>query len=716
MIKRITIGSGMAVALASCLVAVIAWSPLPDFNADAAIKAAQSYDVEVIRDEYGVPHIFGARDQDVAFGLGYAHMEDDWQTIEMVVLMARGALARRDGAEAAPTDYLVRMFGVQKAVAERYETDLSPKMRAVLEGYAAGINLYAADHPDRVNPLALPVSAQDVVAGFVFRAPFFYGLERVLKDLSQADPEQTAFNDAIRTALHLKAGAHLGSNAMAVAPGRSEDGHTRLMVNSHQPYTGPVAWYEAHLQSDEGWAANGALFPGSPVMLVGHNRDLGWAHTVNEPDLVDIYRLEVDDVDDPVRYRYDGEWRALERDTAHLQVRLWGPFSWTFKEPLYRSVHGPVLKTPKGVFAIAFAGEGDVRAVEQWYRMNKAESLTGWMDAMAMMAVPSLNTVYADKAGNIAFVYNARIPDRAPGADYEGILPGNDPHLVWRGVRPFSEVPKIVNPQSGYLVSANSTPLRASDVADDLKESDFPPDLGIERHLTNRALRALALFGKDTSISAEEFLRYKFDKAYAPGSNMSRFVRYISGRDFRDQPKLLEAQQLLLDWDGTAELESEGAALAILGSLKAVHSFEFKGWDMDPVEAFEETVDALHKHYGTVHVPWSKINKVYRGDQEASLGGGPDTLRAVYGGNSLAEDGTLHGMAGDSYIQLVDWDENGQVKAWAVHQFGSATLDERSPHYGDQLSLFAAERLRPVDQTMPSLASKASSRYRLPRR
>lgn len=174
------------------------------------------------------------------------------------------------------------------------------------------------------------------MAGFVFRAPFFYGLERVLKDLSQADPEQTAFNDAIRTALHLKAGAHLGSNAMAVAPGRSEDGHTRLMVNSHQPYTGPVAWYEAHLQSDEGWAANGALFPGSPVMLVGHNRDLGWAHTVNEPDLVDIYRLEVDDVDDPVRYRYDGEWRA-----------------WSVIRPICRCVFGGHFHGPSKNRSIA---------------------------------------------------------------------------------------------------------------------------------------------------------------------------------------------------------------------------------------------------------------------------------------------------------------------------------------------------------------------------
>ncbi|GAK32426.1 acyl-homoserine lactone acylase PvdQ [alpha proteobacterium Q-1] len=680
---------------------ILSYQPGGDFDAAAAKKVAQSYDADIIRDDFGVPSIKGPRDADVAFGLGYAHAQDDWETIETVLLMARGALALRDGAAAAPSDYLVRLLRVDETVAAGYERDLSPAIRAVVEAYAAGINAYAADHPGRFSSYALPASGRDVVAGFVFRAPFFYGLEGIIKDAMRADAgtaggeKISALNRSLQQVLHLTGGVHLGSNAFAVAPSRSSDGKTRLMINSHQPYTGPVAWYEARLQSGEGWASAGALFPGSPVILVGHNRDLGWAHTVNEPDLVDFYQLEVDDPEDPTAYRYDGGWRDFERGTARIPVHLWGPFAWTVKRPLLWSVHGPVLETPSGFKAMAYAGAGDVRAVEQWYRMNKAGSMDQWMDAMAMQAVPSLNTVYADRAGNIAFIYNAAIPDRKPGPDYSKILPGDDPDLLWRGRLPFAAVPKLINPDAGYLISANGTPLRATAGENDLGRNAIPPTLTVEKHLTNRALRALALFDADPAISHEDILRIKYDQSYAPTSNMVRFVKYIERLDFRDDPFMAKAQDVVLSWDNTAEPESTAAALIILSTLKAIHGFAFNGWDMDPALALRQTADELIAHHGGLQVPWGAINKIRRGSQRMTLGGGPDALRAVYGGRSLGEDGTLDAMAGDSYIQLVEWDQEGAVRSFSVHQFGSATLDQGSPHYADQLPIFVAERFRP---------------------
>jgi penicillin amidase/acyl-homoserine-lactone acylase len=172
-----------------------------------------------------------------------------------------------------------------------------------------------------------------VVAGFAFRTPFFYGFDRHLLALfGDERPDSTGRGKRTLAALQ---GADLpfgllGSNAIALGPARSADGATRLLVNSHQPYTGPVAWYEARLKSNQGWDMAGGVFPGSPVILHGHNRDLGWANTVNLPDLVDVYLLETNP-ENRNQYRFDGEWRDLEVGEAEIRVRIFGRLRWTVR-------------------------------------------------------------------------------------------------------------------------------------------------------------------------------------------------------------------------------------------------------------------------------------------------------------------------------------------------------------------------------------------------
>ena len=177
----------------------------------ALLARAERYDVQIRRDDWGVPHILGRTNADAAFGLAFAHAEDDFATIQEVTLATRGKLAARNGLKAAPTDYIVSLLGVWKAVDAGYETKLPADVRAVLEGYADGVNLYAAQHPGEVAPGLLPVTGKDIAAGFVFKTPFFYGLDGELKRLSDlpADPMPK------------------GSNGVAVAPSRSADGATR---------------------------------------------------------------------------------------------------------------------------------------------------------------------------------------------------------------------------------------------------------------------------------------------------------------------------------------------------------------------------------------------------------------------------------------------------------------------------------------------------------
>ena len=357
----------------------------------ALIAKASRYDVRIRRDSWGVPHILGKTDADVAFGLGFAHSEDDFATIQEVALATRGELAASEGLKGATTDYLVRLFRVWETVDARYEKDLPVDVRKVAEAYADGVNYYAALHPGQVSTGLLPLTGKDIVAGFVFKTPFFYGLDSMLRKLN--------------TDTGGKPLPEIGSNGLAVGPRRSADGATRLLVNSHQPYAGPVSWYEVVLQSGEGWHVAGGVFPGAPVMLHGHNEHLGWANTVNAPDLADIYKLTINPANDN-QYMLDGKWRDFQKTDAAIRVKLFGPLIWTFHRDVLYAAQGPVFRTDHGVFAIRYAGMNEVRQIMQYFRLNKARDLDEWKDAMRLQALPSINYIYADEKGNIGYVYN----------------------------------------------------------------------------------------------------------------------------------------------------------------------------------------------------------------------------------------------------------------------------------------------------------------------
>jgi len=690
--------AGGVVALALLVLAVMAWTPAPPHADEDAIRAAAAnYSARIIRDSFGVPHIYGETDADVAFGLAWAHAEDDWETIEPTLIAARGELALYDGQAAAATDYIVQLLRVRETVEARYETELSADTRAMVEAYAHGMNAWALENEDRVRPGALPVTGQDVVAGFVLRTPFMYGLDADLGELFDDERQRTISIGDTQTAFHLIDGQNpeLGSNAFAVAPSRSDDGATRLIINSHQPFTGPVAWYEIGLHSEEGWNAGGATFPGAPLVLHGHNEALGWAHTVNHPDLADIYVLEINP-DNENQYRLDDAWVDLETGNAALRVHLFGPFSWTFNRELLWSEHGPVVRRPHGTYAVRFSGHDEVRGVEQWYRMNRAANWEEWRSAMEMRAITSLNTLYADREGNIAYLYNARMPVRVEGYDWREYLPGDRSELIWTEYQPFEALPLILNPPSGFVANANNTPFRATDPADDLDRADFSPTFGIETEMTNRGQRLLGLLINDPVLSEADLLEYKFDLSYSPDSPVVRLVSQILAMDLDEDSLLIDAQNVLADWNFSTNVDNRSAALGVLTAIKCiVNRHDTRPFTCDPKEAFRTSAEDLMAHYGRLDPAWGEVNRHVRGDVDLPIDGGPDILRAIYCGcEELDEDGRFIGVAGDTYIMTVEWDAEGNLDSRSIHQFGSATLDETSPHYADQAEQFVAMEFR----------------------
>ena len=713
-VKRLA--AGLFLLLFAALAGTALWALWPqraEFDPAPLLAAAGRYDVRILRDRFGVPHVYGQTDPDVAYGLAFAHCEDDFATIQRVLLASRGQLASVDGRYAVPVDFLFHWFGVAEAVASGYESELSPEARALAEAYADGVNHYAALHPEAALPFAIPASGRDVVAGFTFRTPFFYGLERALRPLFDErhppdDPQ--ALLRAARSEAQPSVVIGTGSNAIAVAPSRSADRTTRLLVNSHQPYTGPVAWYEVRLHSEAGWDMTGGVFPGSPVVLHGTNRNLGWASTVNTPDLVDVYRLEIDPAD-PDRYRLDGEWRRLEKSEVELRVRLFGRLSWTLRRERLRSAHGPVIRQPHGTYALRFAGLGELRHLEQYRRMNRATSLAEWQEAMRMQAIPSVNFVYADRAGNVAYFYNAVFPKRVPGLDWGRVLPGDRSDLIWSERLPFDAVPKVVNPRSGFVVSANHTPFRSTAADDAPDPARFAPELGIESRITNRALRALELFGGDASITREEFRAYKFDKRYAEGSEAQRIVAEVLAADFGAEAELRAGQDLLRSWRASAEADDPAAALAILSATPVVVA-KLQGQQPPSVlGSYRAAVRTLLRHHGRLDVPWGAVNRFRRGSFDLPASGGPDVLRAIED-FELEPDGTYSARSGDSLVMFVEWDRAGRQTVETIHQFGSATLDERSRHYADQVPLFLSEQTKTVFMDEAALRPHVERDYR----
>ncbi|SBV34561.1 Penicillin amidase [uncultured Sphingopyxis sp.] len=717
MLRRIFLGLLALAVVAAISLAV--WEPLTA-EAPAAL-AFKPADVRIARDGFGVPHIFGKTDADVAYGVAFAHAEDDFATLQEVLAMTRGRAGAMLGPDGAKVDYAEALLGV-RATAKRDWPRLPDDVKKLFTAYAAGLNHYADKHPGEVRLSRLfPVTGEDVVAGFVLRSPFFFGLDSVLGSLTEGAEIGREGGPALDKSGKLvpreltpvgRDPADNGSNGMAVAPARSSDGATRLVSNSHQPWTGGVAWYELVVHSEEGWDFAGANFPGSPYPFLGHNKYLGWTNTVNRPDLIDVYKLTLDDRGE--NYRFDGQWRPLEKKRIWLKVRF-GPFVLPVPRTIWRSVHGPVVKNEKGAFAIRYAGQDQANMVTQYYRLNKARNFAEWRAAMAGQGVPATNFIYADAKGNIAMFYNAMFPDRPAGFNWRGLLPGDTSADLWTKTLPFDRVPALVNPRSGYVMNANNTPWVAAGPGDELDAAAFSPLLGIEDDMTNRAARLIELFEASGQIDETRLKAIKYDTAYAKTGYAKAWIDRLLALDTKGDPALARAQQLLRAWDWNLDGRGKGDALALMLLRPANGRHYQRRAAPDPRTVLTETVAHLQDHFGTLDPKLGTVLRLRHGEGpnrvDLPLDGGNDTVRASTLWDEES-DGRLKVRHGDSFIMFVTWDRNGRVRSESIQPFGAATTRPDSPHYNDQAPLFVAHKLKPVLFDPAALKASGARFYR----
>ena len=352
----------------------------------SALSQIDPKNIDIVRDSFGVPHIFAPTDAEVAYGLAWAHSEDDFKTIQQGYLAGNNQLSKSIGNAGLGADFIAQFIDSEALYEEYYEKKISLEYKRVLEGYKEGINRYALTHPEEVLvENFFPITTKEMIR---------YAQLQLFISSKGDQWVKLIVNNSFKYEFKEEE-TPKGSNTFAFNSSKTEDGSTFLAINTHQPLDGPVSWYEAHLCSEEGTNILGALFAGSPNILIGVNENLAWAHTVNQPDKTDVFALEMHPKE-KLKYKVDDSYLTLELKKPKLQVRVLG-IPIQIKKKFYQSIYGPALKNKSGVYAVRTPALFEIRALEQWWRMNKATNFTEFYNALKMKALPGYNIGYADK-------------------------------------------------------------------------------------------------------------------------------------------------------------------------------------------------------------------------------------------------------------------------------------------------------------------------------
>jgi len=664
-------------------------------NTKAQINPAN---ITIARDSFGVPHIFAPTDPEVAYGIAWAHAEDDFETLQVVALSGKAKLGTALGKKGAEGDYVINLLRIRKTVEEQWST-LSPDFVALINGYVAGLNAYAKSHPQEVKfKKAFPFDEKDYMTAVVFSTALFCGVDKVLPEiLGGRVATIPGFNPQ-------------GSNAFAMNSKKTTTGESFLAINAHQPNTGPVAFYEAHLQSEQGWNMLGGLFPGGCLIFHGTNENLGWAHTVNYQDKVDVFQLEMNPANKN-QYKFDGQWINLEEDKAKLKVK---GVPITIGKKIYRSKYGATVKTDKGVFSLRVPATMDIKALEQWYRMNKAKNFTEFYSALRMTSLPMFNIMYADRYDTIFYVSNGKMPRRNPDPKYnwKSTVPGNTSATLWTAFKPVGELPQYINPASGYLFNTNHSPFLATEPAYNLDKNKFDKADGWETYHNNRSQRVTELINRG-KVDYGTFKRIKFDQ------QLPRELKYNYGIDSMlnlnaaDYPTIKELIETFQGWDRKSIASSKGAAIFLIAyyyladKLNGIPSRNITS--EEAVATYQYVYDHMMKHFGKTNLELGDVQKLVRGDDVRPAWGFPDVLTPSFSEPYI--NGMRKVTGGDAYICFVRYPKDGSLPIIeSVNTFG-VSMNPASPHFKDQMAMFQAQQTKPMTLDKATVLKMAKKVY-----
>tara|TARA_B100001939_G_scaffold133433_2_gene115948 strand:+ start:1448 stop:3511 length:2064 start_codon:yes stop_codon:yes gene_type:complete len=643
---------------------------------------SQSIDIdniEIVRDSFGIPHIYAKTDAELSYGLAWAHAEDDFKTIQEAYLAGNALLSKHIGIRGAPIDFLSQLIRPDDTIDSLYKT-LDKNFEKVVQGYANGLNSFAINNPDQVLVDKLfPITPRKMLKYSLLQLFIFSeGEKAVLSIFNNKAGVIDTSNDV-----------GLGSNLFAFSSKKTKNNETFLAINTHQPLEGPTSWYEVHLVSEQGTNIIGATFPGAPCVLTGTNQYLGWTHTVNYPDKTDIYQLEMAK-NSKLKYIVDDKILKLEKFRGKAFIKILG-IPIKVGKRYYRSIYGPTLKNKNGFYSVRTPSLFKIKALEQWWKMNKAKTFDEFYEILKMNEIPGFNFGYADKNDNIFYISNGIIPVRNEKYNWRGILPGNTRETLWTEYHSTEELPQVLNPESGYIYNANNTPFKSTSINENPKNQDFPKEMGYSLFDNNRSTRIYELIESYEKIDFSDFKSIKFDYKF-PTPFKFNFVdiNQIMEMNPEEYPHIAELIKEIQNWDRSTNSDSLGAGIFAmfyynLGNYIRKPYINRKLSNNLIAQMLSDVKAYMIKHFKKTNVTLGEYQKLVRGNKEIPIWGMPDVITAMT--SSKHVNGKRKITHGESYIQLVKF-SNGIPQIESIMSYGNSENPD-SPHYDDQMEMFS---------------------------
>lgn len=647
------------------------------------------------RTQYGVPHILAADYRAFGIGLAYAQVEDYGARVIRSALRARGDMGITFGRDSMQSDFGARLD--RERVRETYHL-LGQDTRDVLEGFAEGLNIFIRSHPDRVPAWARPVfhghdiAAMDIGGASIGAAQRIV-LRQLQRDSGRSEPEPDPDE---------------GSNAWAFAPSRTKSGRAILLRNPHLEWNS--GYWEAHVTIPGKLNFYGDFRIGGPFAVVGgFNEYLGFATTNNASDSDEIYALQVDPAR-PDHYLFDQTSIPLEKRDVTVEYKTDTGIERT-TESFWYSPLGPVAyRTADQIYVVRAGGEGEYRAGQQFLRMMQAQSLNEWKSALATRARPTSNFTYADRAGNILYIWNGSVPSLPhPSGGDSSAVPARRSADVWSHLLPFDSLPQVLNPKGGYVHNENDPPYYANlnAVLDTLRYPVYieRPRLGL------RSQHALALIHKTRKLSLEDVVKLKHSYRMLLAERVKDDL-VKAARASQPDSAMQAAIAVLQRWDNTVAPESRGGLLFETWWRRyqglARDSIYAQPWTPTQLtttprgigrpdralEALAWAIPETMRRFGALDTTWGDTHRVRMGSVDVPVGG----CTGAYGcfrviGYTDQPDGKRKATTGDGWVLAVEF--TNVPRAYSVLAYGQSP-DPASPHHSDQAELFANGQMKKV--------------------
>jgi len=685
---------------------------------------------EIIRDDFGVPHVYGKTDADAVFGMLYAQCEDDFNRVEHNYIWAIGRLAEVEGESALYSDLRARLFMTKVEAIEKYES--SPEwLKELCVAFADGVNYYLAKHPEvqpklltRVEPWMPMYFSEGSIGGDIERVS-----TRKIKEFYGSKDNNLAIHDGM---IRLRGDEPRGSNGFAIAGSKTASGNAMLLIN---PHTSFFFRGEIHVVSEEGLNAYGAVTWGQFFVYQGFNDKTGWMHTSTGTDIIDEFLEIVEPSQSGLTYKYGEENRAVDSTEVVLSFKTdEGNDERSFMT--YRTHHGPITHREGDKWVSTALMWSPVKALEQSFIRTKKSNHQEFHQIMDIRTNSSNNTVYADADGTIAYYHGNFIPKRNTAFDYTQPVDGSNPATDWQGLHALEETIIVKNPDNGWIQNCNSTPFTSA-AENSPKREDYP------RYMSSypenyRGIHAIPLLTKAQNLTLDKLLDLAYDP-YLPGAEVlisGLKIAYINvGSQDEDVQKTMD---ILSSWDYKVNIESEAMTLAQfysnayyrsgfipegLNRSQRMNYMSKESSDEERLQVLKQAIEQLKEDFGNVATAWGEFNRYqrYNGDINQlyydSLPSTPVGMAsaawgalASYGTRSAEHNKKQYGAYGNSFVAVVEFGDKVSAKSMLV---GGQSGDPNSPHFDDQVQPYVDRQFKDVAYYREDVLKRAKRTYRL---